>query len=40
MINAYVRRRQMIEEEATMADMLAPTGDAEKDKRARKRYVT
>ncbi|KZS95904.1 hypothetical protein SISNIDRAFT_483323 [Sistotremastrum niveocremeum HHB9708] len=36
-INAYVRRRQMIEEEATMADMLAPTGDAEKDKRARKR---
>ncbi|KDQ63334.1 hypothetical protein JAAARDRAFT_29354 [Jaapia argillacea MUCL 33604] len=36
-INAYLRRRQLIEEEATMADALAPTGDAEKDARAKKR---
>ncbi|TDL28234.1 TAF1, transcription initiation factor TFIID, subunit TAF1 [Rickenella mellea] len=36
-IRAYVRRRQIIEEEATMADSLAPTGDEEKDKRAKKR---
>jgi len=36
-INAYVRRRQLIEEESTKADALAPTGDAERDKRAKKR---
>lgn len=36
-IRAYVRRRQHIEEEAATADQLAPTGDEEKDKRARKR---
>ncbi|KZT30726.1 TAF1 transcription initiation factor TFIID subunit TAF1 [Neolentinus lepideus HHB14362 ss-1] len=36
-IHAYVRRRQMIEEETTLADALAPTGDAEKDARAKKR---
>jgi len=36
-INAYVRRRQLIEEEGTKADALAPTGDAERDKRAKKR---
>lgn len=36
-IRAYVRRRQAIEEEAATADQLAPTGDEEKDKRARKR---
>ncbi|KAJ7070815.1 TAF1 transcription initiation factor TFIID subunit TAF1 [Mycena amicta] len=36
-IRAYVRSRQAIEEEATLADSLAPTGDAEKDARARKR---
>lgn len=38
-IRAYLKRRQMIEEEETMADSLAPTGDAERDRRARKRYV-
>ena len=37
-INAYVKRRQAIEEENTTADALAPTGDAEKDRRAKKRY--
>ena len=36
-IRAYVRRRQMIEEESATADSLAPTGDEERDKRARKR---
>ncbi|KAK7686767.1 hypothetical protein QCA50_010368 [Cerrena zonata] len=36
-INAYVKRRQAIEEENTTADALAPTGDAEKDRRAKKR---
>ncbi|KZT74933.1 atypical/TAF1 protein kinase [Daedalea quercina L-15889] len=36
-ISAYVKRRQALEEEATTADALAPTGDAEKDRRARKR---
>lgn len=34
-----MRGRQAIEEEATLADSLAPTGDADKDKRAKKRYV-
>jgi transcription initiation factor TFIID subunit 1 len=37
-IGAYVRGRQALEEEATLADSLAPTGDADKDKRAKKRY--
>ncbi|KDR85407.1 hypothetical protein GALMADRAFT_234262 [Galerina marginata CBS 339.88] len=36
-IKAYVRSRQAIEEESTLADSLAPTGDADKDKRAKKR---
>ncbi|KAL0578462.1 hypothetical protein V5O48_003511 [Marasmius crinis-equi] len=36
-IRAYVRNRQAIEEENTLTDSLAPTGDIEKDKRARKR---
>ncbi|KAG6821389.1 hypothetical protein H0H93_014186 [Arthromyces matolae] len=36
-INAYIRSRQAIEEESTLADSLAPTGDADKDKRAKKR---
>ncbi|THG99871.1 hypothetical protein EW026_g2557 [Hermanssonia centrifuga] len=36
-INAYVKKRQTMEEENTTADALAPTGDAEKDKRAKKR---
>ncbi|PFH54856.1 hypothetical protein AMATHDRAFT_134293 [Amanita thiersii Skay4041] len=36
-IRAYIRSRQAIEEEATLADSLAPTGDADKDKRAKKR---
>ena len=38
-INAYVKKRQAIEEENTTTDALAPTGDAEKDKRAKKRCV-
>lgn len=38
-IRAYVRNKQLLEEEQTMADSLAPTGDAEKDKRAMKRSV-
>jgi hypothetical protein len=33
-----VRGRQVLEEEATLADSLAPTGDIDKDKRAKKRY--
>lgn len=37
-LRAYVRGRQLIEEEATHADSLAPTGDADKDKRAKKRW--
>ncbi|EGN91727.1 hypothetical protein SERLA73DRAFT_100192 [Serpula lacrymans var. lacrymans S7.3] len=36
-IRAYIRARQNLEEEATLADSLAPTGDADKDKRAKKR---
>ncbi|KLO20695.1 hypothetical protein SCHPADRAFT_897954 [Schizopora paradoxa] len=36
-IRAYVRRRQMIEEESMSTQQLAPTGDEERDKRARKR---
>ncbi|EMD41835.1 hypothetical protein CERSUDRAFT_102229 [Gelatoporia subvermispora B] len=36
-INAYVKRRQVIEEEMTTAEALAPTGDADKDRRAKKR---
>ncbi|KAJ7897093.1 TAF1 transcription initiation factor TFIID subunit TAF1 [Mycena olivaceomarginata] len=36
-IRAYVRARQVVEEEQTLADSLAPTGDADKDKRAKKR---
>ncbi|KAI0053454.1 hypothetical protein FA95DRAFT_745691 [Auriscalpium vulgare] len=36
-IRAYMRRRQIMEEEMTMADSLAPTGDADRDKRAKKR---
>ena len=36
-IRAYVRRRQAVEEEMRTADQLAPTGDEEKDRRARKR---
>ncbi|EEB88419.1 hypothetical protein MPER_13758, partial [Moniliophthora perniciosa FA553] len=36
-IRAYIRNRQAIEEENTLTDSLAPTGDAEKDRRARKR---
>ncbi len=38
-IRAYVRNRQAIEEENTLTDSLAPTGDADKDKRAKKRFV-
>lgn len=38
-IRAYIRARLLIEEEATLADNLAPTGDADTDKRYRKRYA-
>ncbi|KAF8922160.1 hypothetical protein CPB85DRAFT_1266178 [Mucidula mucida] len=38
-IRAYVRHKQLMEEENTLADSLAPTGDADKDKRARKREI-
>lgn len=38
-IQAYVKKRQAIEEENTTADALAPTGDADRDRRAKKRYV-
>ena len=38
-IRAYIRKRQAIEEENTTADALAPTGDEEKDERAKKRQV-
>ncbi|KAH9913336.1 atypical/TAF1 protein kinase [Epithele typhae] len=36
-INAYVKKRQAIEEENTITDLLAPTGDADRDRRAIKR---
>jgi transcription initiation factor TFIID subunit 1 len=36
-IRAYVRRRQIIEDETTGADTLAPTGDSDRDARAKKR---
>lgn len=38
-VRAYVRRRQNIEDETTGADTLAPTGDTDRDARAKKRYV-
>ena len=38
-IAAYVKKRQAIEEENTNTDLLAPTGDADRDRRAMKRYV-
>lgn len=38
-IRAYVHARQLLEEEATLADNLAPTGDVDKDKRYKKRCV-
>ena len=38
-INAYLKKRQIIEEEAQLTNTLAPTGDVDKDARARKRYV-
>jgi len=36
-INAYIKKKQAMEEENTTADALAPTGDADKDRRAKKR---
>jgi len=36
-IRAYIRRRQIIEDETTGADTLAPTGDTDRDARAKKR---
>jgi len=38
-ISAYVRRRQQIEEELLAEDALAPTGDLDRDARAKKKYV-
>jgi transcription initiation factor TFIID subunit 1, fungi type len=38
-IRAYIKSKEMAEEEMTEADSLAPTGDADKDARARKRYT-
>jgi hypothetical protein len=38
-IRAYIRRRQIIEDETTGADTLAPTGDIDRDLRAKKRCV-
>lgn len=38
-IRAYIRRRQIIEDETTGADTLAPTGDSDRDARAKKRCV-
>jgi len=38
-IRAYVRRRQIIEDETTGADTLAPTGDIDRDARAKKRFA-
>jgi hypothetical protein len=38
-IAAYVRKRRQLEEESTMANTLAPTGDAERDAWAKKRCV-
>ena len=38
-INAYLKKRQIIEEEAQLTNTLAPTGDADKDARAKKRYA-
>jgi hypothetical protein len=38
-INAYLNKRQIIEEEAQLTNTLAPTGDADKDARAKKRYT-
>lgn len=36
-INAYLKKRQIIEEEAQLTNTLAPTGDVDKDARAKKR---
>ncbi|KAI0257021.1 hypothetical protein BJV78DRAFT_1357186 [Lactifluus subvellereus] len=36
-VRAYMRRRQIIEDETTGADTLAPTGDIDRDARAKKR---
>jgi transcription initiation factor TFIID subunit 1 len=36
-IHAYIKKRQAIEEEAQMTNTLAPTGDADKDARAKRR---
>jgi hypothetical protein len=38
-IRAYIKSKEMAEEEMTEADSLAPTGDVDKDARARKRYT-
>ncbi|KAI9454161.1 TAF1 transcription initiation factor TFIID subunit TAF1 [Lactarius psammicola] len=38
-VRAYVRRRQIIEDETTGADTLAPTGDIDRDARAKKRWT-
>jgi hypothetical protein len=38
-INAYIRKRQIIEEKGMAAEAVAPTGDADKDKRMQKLCV-
>jgi hypothetical protein len=38
-INAYLKKRQIIEEEAQLTNTLAPTGDVDKDARAKRRYI-
>ena len=38
-INAYLKKRQIIDEEAQLTNTLAPTGDADKDARAKRRYA-
>lgn len=38
-INAYVRKRQLIEEKEIAAEAVMPTGDAERDKRMKKLFV-
>lgn len=35
-VNAYVRKRQLIEERETAAEAVMPTGDADRDKRMKK----
>jgi transcription initiation factor TFIID subunit 1, fungi type len=38
-IHAYIKKRQVIDEEAQQTNTLAPTGDADKDARAKRRCL-